>query len=57
MSVKRSLQVAVEVAEAKVVREFGPDSGPGHPSGANLQIAEEMGRYVNSFTWRGDPPR
>ena len=38
-------------------REFGPDSGPGHPSGANLQIAEEMGRYVNSFTWRGDPPR
>ena len=26
MSVKRSLQVAVEVAEAKVVREFGPDS-------------------------------
>ena len=38
-------------------REFGPDSGPGHPSGANLQIAEDMGRYVNSFTWRGDPPR
>ena len=38
-------------------REFGPDSGPGHPSGANLQIAEDMGRYVNSFTWPGDPPR
>lgn len=38
-------------------REFGPDSGPGHPSGANLQIAEDMGQYVNSFTWRGDPPR
>ena len=38
-------------------REFGPDSGPGHPSGANLRIAEDMGRYVNSFTWPGDPPR
>ena len=38
-------------------REFGPNSGPGHPSGANLQIAEDMGQYVNSFTWRGDPPR
>lgn len=38
-------------------RQFGPDAGPGHPSGANLQIAEDMGQYVNSFTWRGDPPR
>ncbi len=38
-------------------REFGPQSGPGHPSGANLQIAADMGQYVNSFTWRGDPPR
>lgn len=38
-------------------REFGPDSGPGLPSGANLEIAGDMGKYVNSFTWRGDPPR
>jgi hypothetical protein len=38
-------------------REFGPGSGPGLPSGANLEIAADIGQYVNSFTWRGDPPR
>jgi hypothetical protein len=37
--------------------EFSPDFGTGHPSGANLQLALDMGKYVNSFTWRGDPPR
>lgn len=37
--------------------QFGPDFGPGPPSAANLQIAQDMGKYVNSFTWRGDPPR
>lgn len=37
--------------------EFGPKFGPGRPSPANVQIAEDMGRYVNSFQWRGDPPR
>ncbi|KAA0105587.1 hypothetical protein [Mycolicibacterium sp. P1-5] len=36
---------------------FGPDFGPGLPSGANLQIAQDMGKYVNSFTWQGDPQR
>ena len=36
---------------------FGPDFGPGPPSGANLQIAQDMGKYVNSFQWSGDPPR
>ncbi len=36
---------------------FGPDFGPGPPSGANLQIAQDMGKYVNSFQWKGDPPR
>ena len=36
---------------------FGPDFGPGLPSGVNLQIAQDMGKYVNSFTWKGDPPR
>ena len=35
--------------------EFGPEFGPGRPSPTNLQIAEDMGRYVNSFRWRGDP--
>jgi hypothetical protein len=36
---------------------FGPDFGPGLPSGANVQIAQDMGKYVNSFSWHGDPPR
>ena len=36
---------------------FGPDFGPGPPSGANLQIAQDMGKYVNSFQWNGDRPR
>jgi hypothetical protein len=38
-------------------RQFGPGSGPGLPSPANLQIAQDMGKYVDSFRWRGDPPR
>jgi hypothetical protein len=37
--------------------EFGPDYGPGLPSGANLELAEDLGKYVNSFLWKGDPPR
>ena len=37
--------------------QFGPTFGPGRPSPANVQIAEDMGRYVNSFRWKGDPPR
>lgn len=38
-------------------REFGPGSGASKPSGANLQLALDMGKYVNSFRWRGDPAR
>lgn len=38
-------------------RQFGPGSGPGMPSPANLQIAQDMGKYVDSFRWKGDPPR
>ncbi|MGE2719484.1 zinc ribbon domain-containing protein [Mycolicibacterium celeriflavum] len=34
-------------------REFSPDVGTGHPSGANLQLAIDMGKYVNSFRWGG----
>ncbi|TDO17739.1 putative copper export protein [Mycobacterium sp. BK086] len=33
---------------------FGPDYGDGHPSGANLELAMDMGKYVNSFRWHGD---
>jgi hypothetical protein len=35
--------------------EFSPDFGTGHPSGVNLQLAMDMGKYVNSFKWRSDP--
>jgi hypothetical protein len=37
--------------------QFGPGRGPGMPSPANLQIAQDMGKYVDSFYWRGDAPR
>ncbi|WP_254358845.1 zinc ribbon domain-containing protein [Mycolicibacterium peregrinum] len=36
---------------------YSPDFGPGVPSGANLDLAQDMGKYVNSFRWRGDPAR
>lgn len=32
-------------------RAFGPTSGPGLPSGANLELAADLGKYVNSFQW------
>jgi hypothetical protein len=32
--------------------EFSPAFGSGHPSGANMQLALDMGKYVNSFIWR-----
>ncbi len=34
--------------------EFSPDYGTGHPSAANLEVAMDMGKYVNSFRWNGD---
>ena len=33
--------------------EFTPDFGTGHPSGVNLALAMDMGKYVNSFRWAG----
>jgi len=36
---------------------FSPDYGTGQPSGANLELALDMAKYVNSFRWRGDPLR
>lgn len=36
---------------------FRPDFGPGPPSGANLELAQDMAKYVNSFRWSGDPAR
>jgi hypothetical protein len=38
-------------------RRFAPGNGPGVPSGANLELAQDLGKYVNSFLWKGDPPR
>ncbi len=49
--------LALVAAAVGPFRQFTPSSGPGPPSPANLQIAQDMGKYVNSFTWRGDPPR
>mgnify|MGYP003608679030 CR=1 FL=1 len=34
--------------------EFSQDYGTGHPSAANLEVAMDMGKYVNSFRWFGD---
>lgn len=50
-------EVALVAAAVGPYHKFSPDFGSGHPSGANLQIALDMGKYVNSFAWRGDPPR
>lgn len=55
VAVKNDL--ALIAAAAGPYREFTPAFGPGPPSPANLQIAQDMGKYVNSFSWRGDPPR
>jgi hypothetical protein len=48
---------ALIAAAAGPYREFTPEFGSGHPSGANFFLALDMGKYVNSFAWRGDPPR
>jgi hypothetical protein len=55
VAVKNDL--ALVAAAVGPFRQFSPDFGSGKPSGANLQIALDMGKYVNSFSWRGDPPR
>ena len=49
--------LALVAAAVGPLRVFTPSFGPGPPSPANLQIARDMGKYVNSFRWRGDPPR
>ncbi|MDX1886401.1 zinc ribbon domain-containing protein [Mycolicibacterium sp. 120270] len=55
VAVKNDL--ALVAAAVGPFRQFGPDFGLGKPSGANLQLALDMGKYVNSFSWKGDPAR
>lgn len=54
-AVKNDLAL-VAAAEGPFV-QFGPGVGPGPPSAANLEIAQLMGDYVNSFAWQGEQPR
>lgn len=54
-AVKNDLAL-IAIAEGPF-RRFSRDFGPGPPSAANLEIAIDMGKYVESFSWRGDPPR
>jgi hypothetical protein len=49
--------LALVAAAQGPFRQFKPGFGPGPPSPANVQIAQDMGKYVDSFSWRGDPPR
>lgn len=49
--------LALVAAAEGPFRQFRPGFGPGPPSPANLQIAQDMGKYVDSFSWQGDPPR
>ncbi len=55
VAVKNGL--ALVAAAIGPYHRFSPTFGSGQPSGANLQLALDMAKYVNSFTWRGDPPR
>lgn len=55
VSVKNDL--ALIAAAAGPYHAFGPQFGSGKPSAVGLQLALDMGQYVNSFRWRGDPPR
>jgi hypothetical protein len=54
-AVKNDLAL-VAVAEGPF-RRFSKDFGPGPPSSANLELAMRMAKYVESFSWKGDPPR
>ncbi|MFM9035468.1 MAG: hypothetical protein ACKOQ4_14515 [Mycobacterium sp.] len=49
--------LALVAAAQGPFRQFTQEFGPGPPSPANLQIAQDMGKYVDSFSWRGDPPK
>jgi hypothetical protein len=46
---------ALAAAAIGPYHEFTRDFGTGHPSGVNMQLAMDMGKYVNSFRWN-EPP-
>lgn len=46
---------ALIAAASGPYHEFTPDFGTGHPSGVNLALALDMGKYVNSFRWHSEP--
>jgi hypothetical protein len=48
---------ALVAAAAGPYHEFTRDFGNGHPSAVDLQLALDMGKYVNSFIWRDPPSR
>jgi hypothetical protein len=50
--------VALGVLAVGPYDTFIPPAPDDHPSGADLDVAAaDLGQYVNSFMWRGDPPR
>jgi hypothetical protein len=55
------VMVAVKNDVALVALATGPfyqdKDEPGHASGASMDVAGELGYFVNSFSWKGDPPR
>jgi hypothetical protein len=54
------IMVAVKNGLALITFAAGPYHEPddmNHASGANLDIAMSLGYFVNSFMWKGDPPR
>jgi len=55
VAVKHDL--ALVAAASGPYHPFGPEFGSGKPSSVGLELALDMGQYVNSFSWRGDPPR
>jgi len=54
-AVKNDLAL-IAVAEGPF-RRFTKEFGPGPPSAANLEIAMDMGKYVESFVWGAEPPQ
>jgi len=56
VAIKHGVALGVFARGPKFI--FRPPGEPtSHPSGANLVVADILGPYVNSFRWRGDPPR